>query len=291
MKDLRINVGSIELQVREYEREGDAIIFLHFSGVNLMMWQGVVPYFQDDYRLVLVDLRGHGKSDKPQTGYHIDEMARDIVGVMAHLELDRAHIVGSSLGAEVGLSMAANDPEKVISLVCEGALYSEYGPYGVWEGSEAEFRAHVARGLEKRRDTAEPVFASVDALVDERRQLLEKYGWWNENVEAVERYGACEIGEGKYTYGWRKQARLNYMEHYFEYRFEDYYRRVKCPVLMLPDEEDAQDERIKTVMKKLSELAEAEIIALPGWVHPYGWMLNPEGMSKVVLEFLARVRN
>jgi 2-succinyl-6-hydroxy-2,4-cyclohexadiene-1-carboxylate synthase len=291
MKDLRINVGSIELQVREYERKGDAVILLHFSGVNLMMWQDVVPYFQDDYRLILVDLRGHGKSDKPQTGYHIDEMARDVAGVMAHLKIERAHIVGSSLGAEVGLSMAAHDPEKVISLVCEGALYSEYGPYGVWEGSEAAFRAHVARTLEKRRNTAEPVFASVNALVDERRQLLEKYGWWNENVEAVERYGACEIGEGKYTYGWRKQARLNYMEHYFEYRFEDYYRRVKCPVLMLPDEEDAQDERIKTVIKKLSELAEAEIIALPGWVHPYGWMLNPERMSKVVLEFLARVRN
>ena len=170
MKDLRINVGSIEVQVREYEREGDAVIFLHFGGANLVMWQDVVPYFRGDYRLILVDLRGHGKSDKPQTGYHIDEMARDVAGVMTHLKIERAHIVGSSLGAEVGLSMAANDPEKVTSLVCEGALYSEYGPYGVWEGSEAEFKAHVARTLEKRRDTAEPVFASVDALVDERRQ-------------------------------------------------------------------------------------------------------------------------
>lgn len=60
---------------------------------------------------------------------------------------------------------------------------------------------------------------------------------------------------------------------------------------MLPGEEDAQDGRVKTVMKGLSELAGAEIVALPGWVHPYGWMLNPEGMSIVVLEFLARVRN
>jgi pimeloyl-ACP methyl ester carboxylesterase len=291
MKDLRINVGSIELQVREYEREGDAVIFLHFGGANLVMWQGVVPYFQDEYRLILVDLRGHGKSDKPQTGYHIDEMARDVAGVMVSSKIERAHIVGSSLGAEIGLSMAANDPEKVISLVCEGALYSEYGPYGVWEGSEAEFKAHVARTLEKRRNTAEPVFASVDALVDESRQVFEKYSWWNERVEALKRYDAYEIDEGKYTSSWRKQAGLDYLERYFEYRFEDYYRRVRCPVLMLPDEEDAQDERIKTVMKKLSELAKAEIVALPGWVHPYGWMLNPEGMSKVVLEFLARIRN
>ncbi len=289
MQDLRINAGSIELQVREYEREGDAIIFMHFGGANLVMWQSVVPYFRDDYRLILVDLRGHGKSDKPQTGYHIDEMARDVIGVMAHFGLERAHIVGSSLGAEVGLSMAANYPAKVISLVCDGALYSEYGPFGVWEGSETEFRAHVARTLEKRRDAAEPVFDSVDALVDESRQVFERYGWWNENVEALERYDACEIDEGKYTSSWRKRAILDYLEHYFEYRFEDYYRRVKCPVLMLSDEKDARDEPIKTAMKKLSELAGAEIVALPGWVHPYGWMLNPEGVSKVVLEFLSRV--
>lgn len=39
MKDLRINTGNIELQVREYEWEGAAVIFLHFGGGNLMMWQ------------------------------------------------------------------------------------------------------------------------------------------------------------------------------------------------------------------------------------------------------------
>ncbi len=144
MQDMRVKVNQIELQIREYKQEGDAIIFLHFSGANLMMWQRVVPYFQDRYRLILVDLRGHGKSDRPETGYHVDEMARDVVGIMEHLKLERAHIVGSSLGAEVGLSLAANYPEKVISLVCDGALSSEYGPYGTWEGSETDFEEHVA---------------------------------------------------------------------------------------------------------------------------------------------------
>ncbi len=65
MQDLRINAGSIELQVREYEREGDAIMFMHFGGANLMMWQSVVPHFRDDYRLILVDLRGHKWDPKP----------------------------------------------------------------------------------------------------------------------------------------------------------------------------------------------------------------------------------
>lgn len=287
MQEMRVKVNQIELQIREYEREGDAIIFLHFSGVNLMMWQPIVPYFQDHYRLILVDLRGHGKSDKPETGYHIDQMARDVVGIMQHLKLERAHIVGSSLGAEVGLSVAANYPQKVLSLVCDGALSSEYGPYGTWEGSEADFEEHVASQLEEMSRSPETIYPSVDALVANSREVLEKYGWWNEYAEAVVRYGAYQVDEGKYTKGFRKQAMEDYMKHYFHYRFEDYYRRVKCPLLMLPGEDVLENEREKAAMEGLRELAEqGEIGEVSGWVHPFGWLINPEDVSKAILKFL-----
>ena len=287
MLEIRVRVNQIELHIRECEQEGDAIVFLHFSGANLMMWQRIVPDFRDRYRLILVDLRGHGKSDKPQTGYHIDEMARDVIGIMQHLKLERAHIVGSSLGAEVGLSIAANYPDKVISLVCDGALSSEYGPYGTWEGSETEFEEHVARQLEKMRATPDTIFPSVDALVDHSRQVLEGIGWWNEYVEAVERYGACQVGEGQYTKSFRNQAMADYMEHYFHCRFEDYYQRVKCPLLMVPGEEALENARERAVMEGLRQLAEqAEIATVSGWVHPYGWLLDPAGVSKAISQFL-----
>jgi len=67
----------------------------------------VVPFFQDDYRLILVDLRGLGRSDKPAKGYHIDDMTGDIAAIMEKLGVKETHIVGSSMGAEVSLSMAA----------------------------------------------------------------------------------------------------------------------------------------------------------------------------------------
>jgi pimeloyl-ACP methyl ester carboxylesterase len=287
MQDIRVKANGIELQIREYEQDGDAIIFLHFGGANLRMWQRIIPYFQDHYRLILVDLRGHGKSDRPETGYHMDEMARDVIGMMQQLKLERAHIVGSSLGAEVGLSMAANYPEKVLSLVLDGALSSEYGPYGIWEGSETDFEEHVTRQLEKIRNTPETIFPSVDALVDGSREVLEKLGWWNEYVEAVERYGAYKIDAGKYTKAFGKQAKEDYMKHYFHYRFEDYYGKVKCPLLMLPGEEELENEREKAVMEGLRELApQGQIVAVSGWVHPYGWLLNPEEVCKAILKFL-----
>lgn len=289
MKDKRLKVNEIELQIREYENEGDAIIFLHFGSSNLMMWQQAIPYFEDEYRLILVDLRGHGKSDRPDTGYHMDEMAKDVIGIMEHLELEKAHIVGSSIGAEVGLSLAAKYPEKVKSLVLDGALNSEYGPYGTWEGTEQEFVEHVAGQLEKILNAPDAIYTSVDALVDDRRELFEKYGWWNEYLEAVVRYDACEIEEGKFLRGMGKQANENYMGHYYQYRFEDYYKKVKCPLLMLA-EKDLEDEREKAAMKGLKELAaRGEIVEINNWAHPYMWFLEPDEASKAILKFLGDI--
>jgi pimeloyl-ACP methyl ester carboxylesterase len=287
MREKRVKTNQIELQIQDHENEGEAIIFLHFSGANLMMWQRALPWFQDHFRLILVDLRGHGRSDKPESGYDIDEMARDVIGVMEHLGLERAHVVGSSMGAEVGLSMAANHPEKVISLVCDGALSSEYGPYGTWEGSEEDYAKHTAEELEGIKNATETFYPSVEALVEARRKVFEKYGWWNEYVESMERYGASMVDEGKYAKGFRKQGLEDYMRHYFQCRFEDYYRKVKCPLLILPGEDALGDEREKRAMKGLIGLTElGEIVEVSGWVHPYGWLLNPEGVCKAILKFL-----
>jgi pimeloyl-ACP methyl ester carboxylesterase len=286
MQDRRVKVGQIELQVREYEHPGDVIIFLHFSGANLMMWQKAVPYFQERFHLLLVDLRGHGKSDTPLNGYDMDNMALDMVGLMDGLSLERAHISGSSLGAEVGLSLAANYPQRVISLVCDGALSSEFGPYGTWEGSEEEFETFVSHQLEKMHNTPESTYPSVDALVDKSRQPLEPIGWWNTDVEAMERYGAIKLEDGNYTKAFRKFAREDYMQHYFYYRLEDYYPRARCPLLMLPGDDVFESTREKTAMEGLSKMApRARIAAIAGWQHPYGWMLDPSLVCAAILKF------
>lgn len=283
----RVNAGQIELQVQEYERAADVIIFLHFSAANLTMWQKAVSYFEDRYHLILVDLRGHGKSGTPLVGYHMDDMARDVVGLMDHLRLERAHIVGSSLGAEVGLNLAAGYPERVISLVCDGALASEFGPYGTWESDLAGFEAHVEHQLERMHNTPETIYPSVEALVENSRKSLEPMGWWNGDVEAMERYGAIELDEGGYVKSFRKFAREEYMRHYFHYRLEDYYRRVQCPLLMLPGADVLENAREQAALEGLCQLAPgARIADIIGWQHPYGWMLDPAKACRVILEFL-----
>ena len=210
---------------------------------------------------------------------------------MEQLGIERAHVVGSSLGAEVGLSMAANYPEKVRSLVLDGALFSEFGPFGIWSGTEAEFEAHVTERLEKMKTTPPTEYSSVDALVEANRKMFEEYGWWSDIFESVKRYDAIETAEGTFISSWGLMA-ADYSKHYLRMRFEDYYRKLNCPILMLPDTYPGQDDREKEIMHAFfGMVGKGKIVAVPEWVHPFGWMLTPDSVSEAILEFLAELGN
>lgn len=74
------------------------------------------------YRVVAVDLRGHGMSDKPHdpTAYAGDEMADDLLRLMDHLKLGRVELMGYSLGAHLCAAAAVADPRRVASLILGG---------------------------------------------------------------------------------------------------------------------------------------------------------------------------
>lgn len=291
MRDLRIRAGTIELQVREYEQQGPPIIFLHFGGGNLMMWQRAIPYFQDRYHLILIDLRDHGRSDKPQAGNHIDQMAQDVVGVIDALQLSPVFVIGSSLGAEVGLSLAANYPEKVRALVCDGALSSEFGPYGTWEGSENAFKEHVAQTIDGVRSRQQQFFSSVDDFVAARKKAFEALGVWNSDFEAFQAYDAYEITPGQFTRSYQPAAFADYLANYFSCRFENYYCRLQRPVLLLAGEEEFQDERTCLAAQGFSRLAShGELVVVTGWSHPYGWLDDPSEICQIIQSFLQKTK-
>src|SRR6056297_1777520 len=99
--------NGIELNVKYNQKDKPTVLFLHFGSGNLHMWSGVIPHFKERYRVILPDLRGHGQSSKPKTGYHIEDMAEDIELLLDELNVDRYYIIGSSLGAEVAAVLAA----------------------------------------------------------------------------------------------------------------------------------------------------------------------------------------
>lgn len=86
---------------------GRAIIFIHGFGASLDTWRYLEDALKNDYRMILVDLKGHGYSDRPQDDrYSLQDHAAAVVGLMEHLKLENVVISGSSFGCAVALMTA-----------------------------------------------------------------------------------------------------------------------------------------------------------------------------------------
>ncbi|MDB5002109.1 MAG: acoC [Mucilaginibacter sp.] len=103
---------------------GVPIVLVHGRGGSLQGWiaNGVLPNLTKDYRVVAFDLRGHGLSAKPHTQQQYGkEMALDIVRLMDHLGIEKAHIIGYSLGANIVAQLLILHPERFITATLGGS--------------------------------------------------------------------------------------------------------------------------------------------------------------------------
>lgn len=111
----RIRVDSVALYYEEVGA-GAPVVLLHGLGSCGADWEPQLPGLVPGYRVLLVDLRGHGRSSKPDAPYSVPVMARDIARLLDSLELGPAHIVGLSMGGMVAFQLALDAPERVASL-------------------------------------------------------------------------------------------------------------------------------------------------------------------------------
>ncbi|WP_379134023.1 alpha/beta fold hydrolase [Paenibacillus sp. sgz500958] len=283
-----------DLSIHVNYTKGDkpAILFLHFSGGTSEMWSGVLPLFLEEYEVIAPDLRGHGRSDRPETGYHIDDMAQDMFLLLRKLGIAQCHVVGSSLGAEVGLSLAADHPEMVISLVCEGALYNEFGEYGLFVGTEEEAEREKARVIAELPKRQVPVYDTPTEYLAESRRSFEELGLWNEYFFAFAESTMVQTEEGKFTSHYENRVRTEYISKYMDVKFDSYYKKVQCPILFLPSEEDWGNERIQSSMHVFASIVKvSEIHRIPQAVHAYVWMQMPFVISGTVNTFLKGVKS
>jgi pimeloyl-ACP methyl ester carboxylesterase len=98
---------------------GEAVILVHGLTDSAACWGQVVDALCGYYDLIAYDLRAHGLSDAPETGYSIDDHAADLSSLIDDLRLNSATLVGHSLGAEIALQVALARPDVVASLVIE----------------------------------------------------------------------------------------------------------------------------------------------------------------------------
>ncbi len=111
--------------------DAPALVLSNSLGATLRMWDPQARALARRFRLVRYDTRGHGRSDAPPGPYSIDDVGRDVLELLDHLEIEQAHFAGLSLGGMTGLWLAINAPERVdrLVLLCTS---SRMGPPELW---------------------------------------------------------------------------------------------------------------------------------------------------------------
>jgi pimeloyl-ACP methyl ester carboxylesterase len=107
------------------EGEGEPVVLIHGFVVNKeIQWglPGIIKALAKDYRVIALDNRGHGKSDKPTDPKQYGmEMVEDVVRLMDHLHIKKAHVVGYSMGAIITSKLMVAHPERLLSATLGGA--------------------------------------------------------------------------------------------------------------------------------------------------------------------------
>ena len=112
----KARVGDIELYY-EVHGEGTPLVLITGLGMPATTWYHQVPAFAAHHQVIVLDNRGAGRSDQPYGPYTVAQMAQDVVGLLDHLNIPRAHIVGLSLGGLIAQELALNWPDRVFGLV------------------------------------------------------------------------------------------------------------------------------------------------------------------------------
>ena len=107
--------------------KGEVVVLLHgFGGSASVMWESMLPvlvkeYLVKEYRIIAPDFRGHGKSDKPHDSEKFgEEMAEDVIRLLDHLKIKKAHIVGYSFGCGVAGTVLVRHPDRLLSVTFGG---------------------------------------------------------------------------------------------------------------------------------------------------------------------------
>lgn len=97
--------------------DAPALVLSHSLATNLSMWDRVEPYLAGHFRVIRYDTRGHGATPNQVKVPTLADLERDVVELLDHLSIPRAHFAGLSLGGLVGLGLALDHPGRLISLV------------------------------------------------------------------------------------------------------------------------------------------------------------------------------
>ncbi len=151
----RVRLNGIEIA---YRIDGDGaptrpwLVFAHALGHDHSMWEPQAAAFGRACNILRYDLRGHGRTSAPPGDYTLEQLTDDLRALLDHLQIERCHFVGLSLGAMVGMMAAIRFPRRIFCLALAGAM--------------SRYSAHSQPNLARQFDALRSPLG-MDAIVDD----------------------------------------------------------------------------------------------------------------------------
>ena len=225
-------VQGIKLHYLEWGERGKPDLLLVHGWTNFSgSWTAVADHFQDRYRIIAPDLRGHGESDKPQTGYRLRDFAEDIRQLIQNLGLERPAYVGHSWGGNIGTILAADSPQSISRTFLEDPVY--------WRMIHA-FVTALPNALARRNKPEAEIRAEA------KQNNLSKDG------EDMEVYRHHHFAAHALT-------RLLSDNRDWAFGFEDYFKRIAVPTTILVGDHKAGGAIMREEMGYLQRIAPRQV--------------------------------
>jgi pimeloyl-ACP methyl ester carboxylesterase len=262
--------------VRLYYEEagsGTTVIFVHELAGDHQSWEPQMRFFSRRYRCVAYNARGYVPSDVPEdvASYSQERARDDVIAVLDHLKVDKAHVVGLSMGGFATLHVGLAYPGRTRSLVVAGC------GYGAQPGEEETFRAEcegAARRFEMDGAAAAMKYGEGPTRI--RFMTKDPRGW----------RAASEAFASRPLEGVARTLRGVQMRRPLLYQLVDELRRLDVPTLVMTGDED--DPCLEAAILLKRNIARAGLVVLPRSGHAIN-LEEPDAFNAAVADFLAAV--
>jgi len=139
-------INGVDIYFEQHGESGEPLVLMHGYTGDITDWRFQVTEFSRTHRVLMMDHRGHGRSDAPREreSYTVDQMASDALALMESLGWERYHLVGHSMGGAIAQEMALSHPGRLMSLTLHDTTYQFDVPKNEMLAKYIEVRNQIA---------------------------------------------------------------------------------------------------------------------------------------------------
>ena len=228
-----VEAGGLRFHYRDWGGNGQPLLLLHGLASNARIWDLTAPLLTGGFRVIALDQRGHGLSDKPDGGYDFASITGDVAAFVQALGLERPALAGHSWGANVALQFAADRPDGVSALALVDGGFLELSAF---EGMTWERTVEVM---------SPPPLAGIklEAFLQGARNWPGLGEFWNDDVQEIVLANFRIDEEGRIYPHLSRDNHLKILRSLWDQKPSALWSRIRCPALLLPTASDHPDPR------------------------------------------------